>query len=165
MGAVPPPVLAVDLGSGGGVPGLMLATEWPASRWVLVESSDRRAAFLEQAVADLELADRVAVVAARAEQAAREDAWRGAFDLVVARSFGPPAVTAECASGFLRAGGLLVVSEPPADSDDRWPAAPLMTLGLVDRGRVGLVRVLEQTSVVADRFPRRVGVPAKRPLW
>jgi 16S rRNA (guanine527-N7)-methyltransferase len=163
--AAPAPAMALDLGSGGGVPGLALAASWPASRWVLLDVNARRGAFLERVIGDLQLGDRVKVVVDRAELAARDASWRAAFDLVVARSFGPPAVTAECATGFLRIGGHLVVSEPPAGGDDRWPPAALAGLGLVDRGRNGQVRVLEQAELVSDRFPRRVGVPAKRPLW
>jgi 16S rRNA (guanine527-N7)-methyltransferase len=130
-----------------------------------LEASARRAAFLEQAAGELDLTGRVIVLAERAERAARDERWRATLDLVVARSFGRPAVTAECASGFLRTGGLLVVSEPPTDGDDRWPDGPLAGLGLVDRGRTGQVRVLEQAAAPSGRVPRRVGVPAKRPLW
>ena len=132
---------------------------------MLLDANARRGAFLEQVIGDLELGDRVTVAVERAERAARQMGWRGAFDLVVARSFGSPAVTAECAVGFLRPGGRLVVSEPPADTGDRWPEGPLAGLGLVDRGRMGQVRVLEQANAVPERFPRRVGVPTKRPLW
>ena len=163
--AVAPPDVALDLGSGGGVPGLALAATWRSSRWVLLDSNARRGAFLEQVIGDLQLGDRVIVVVDRAERAARDDRWRGTFDLVVARSFGSPAVAAECAAGFLRIGGHLLVSEPPSDTGERWPEQPLADLGLVDRGRKGQVRVLELSSSVADKFPRRVGVPTKRPLW
>jgi hypothetical protein len=107
----------------------------------------------------------VGVVQDRAERAARQVDLRGAFDLVVARSFGPPAATAECGCAFLRPGGHLVVSEPPGESGDRWPPDALGALGLEDRGRHGVVRVLEQTTLAPEVAPRRVGVPAKRPLW
>jgi 16S rRNA (guanine527-N7)-methyltransferase len=147
------------------VPGLVLALGWPSSRWVLLDAGARRTAFLESAVGELDLAERVMVVADRAELAARDDALRGVFDLVVARSFGAPAVTAECAAGFLGVGGHLVVSEPPTETSERWPAAGLAELGLRDQGRYGPVRVLEQIEMVSDRFPRRVGIPTKRPLW
>ena len=132
---------------------------------MLLDANARRAAFLETVVADLGLVDRVTVVAQRAERAAHLDELRGAFDLVVSRSFGPPAVTAECGTGFLRVGGRLLVSEPPAETVDRWPAGPLAELGLADHGRHGPVRILEQVASAPDRFPRRVGVPTKRPLW
>ena len=160
-----PPLVALDLGSGGGLPGLVLAAHWPASRWTLLDASERRTVFLEQAAMELDLQRRVTVVRARAEEAARQPSLRGRFDLVVARSFGPPAVTAECGAGFLQVNGLLVVSEPPDDRAARWPATELQGLGLQDRGRQGSMRVLQQVELAPDVVPRRVGVPAKRPRW
>ena len=162
---VDPPVGALDLGSGGGVPGLVLALHWPASDWVLLDANDRRAAFLEGAVAELELVERVRVVRRRAEEAGHDRGLRSSFDLVTARSFGPPAVTSECASAFLQVNGSLIVSEPPEEAADRWPVAPLAALGLRDLGRHGRVRLLRQTTLAPATVPRRVGVPAKRPLW
>lgn len=161
----------MDLGSGGGLPGLVLATRWPDSHAVLVDSGTRRAAFLREAVTSLDLQDRVRVVLGRAEDLGRDPRWRGRFDAVVVRSFGPPAVVAECAAPFLKVGGLLVVSEPPGDVRtplERWPAEHLAVLGLRpchshDVGRH--YQVLEQVTPCPDRFPRRVGVPAKRPLF
>lgn len=157
----------VDLGSGGGVPGLVLACALPRSRWVLLDVGLRRTTFLREAVERLGLTDRVTVHVGRAEEAGREPSRRQAADAVVARSFASPPVTAECAAPLLRPGGTLVVSEPPGGAD-RWPAEPLAELGLVVEahaaGPPALVR-LRQQSVAPDRFPRRVGVPAKRPLW
>ena len=63
------PVL--DLGAGGGVPGLVLALAWPGTSWTLLDASERRAGFLENAVLRLGLADRVSVLRARAEDAPR----------------------------------------------------------------------------------------------
>lgn len=160
--------LVVDLGSGGGVPGLVLAGGYLVVRFRLVEGSTRRAAFLRSAVARCGWADRVEVVADRAEEMGRVTGWRGKHSVVVARLFGPPAVTAECAAPLLMVGGVLVVSEPPGSSGERWPLAPLGELGLI-RG-AGLrsnsnFEVLRQSRVCPDRFPRRVGVPARRPLF
>jgi 16S rRNA (guanine527-N7)-methyltransferase len=160
------PDRALDLGSGAGLPGLVLALRWPASRWVLLDANERRCAFLGWAVAELGVGERVAVVRARAEEAAHRPAERAHYALVTARSFGGPAVVAECAAGFLRTGGLLVVSEPPDPVGDRWPAPGLEPLGLRpdDRQEPGFVR-LRQHDACPPRFPRRVGVPAKRPLF
>lgn len=154
----------LDLGSGGGVPGLILAVLAPRSRWVLLDSNVRRTAFLEEAVAVLGLRARVAVVRARAEEAARSE-LRGQADGVVARSFGPPAVVAECAAAFLRPGGRLLVAEPPDPSVERWPAAGLAQLGLA-RGAVHAGwQTLIAAEPVSERYPRRTGVPQRRPLW
>ena len=114
--AVPPPGLALDLGSGGGVPGLALARWWPASRWVLLDARERRAVFLAGCGrVSWRSVTGCRSLHAAAEDAGRDDRHRGRFDLVVARSFGPPAVVAECGAPFLREGGRLVVSEPPID--------------------------------------------------
>jgi 16S rRNA (guanine527-N7)-methyltransferase len=109
------------------------------------------------------------VVVGRAEDIARQPAYRQAFGVVTARSFGPPAVTAECGAPFLVEGGLLVVAEPPAEDPTRWPASGLARLGLAVGDRIhadgGTVQVLRAVAGVDERYPRRVGVPAKRPLF
>lgn len=161
----------LDLGSGGGLPGLVLFDRWPDARGVLLDVQRRRCEFLTGAVATLEVGDRVSIECGRAEVLARKEHLRGAFDLVVARSFGPPAVTAECAIGFLRAAGELVVTEPP-DADrrpERWDPAGLAVLGFGDAtpmrvGETGAVRMPSSREPEAQ-WPRRDGVPAKRPLW
>ena len=157
----PPPVSAVDLGSGGGLPGLPLALAWSTTAWLLVEANGRRARFLAQAAHRLGIEKRVEVRAERAEALGRRAGERGRHQAVVARGFAAPAVTAECAAAFLAVGGRLLTSEPP---DQRsWPEAPLAELGLAVAGRRGGVMVLEQRSPCPDRFPRRS--PAKRPLF
>ena len=160
----------VDLGSGGGVPGLVLAAI-DDRRYVLVDSMQKRCTFLESAVGDLDLAERVQVVCGRAEDVGREERFRSAADAVVSRSFGKPAVVAECAAPLLRPGGRLVVSEPPESerSDLRWDSTGLARVGQVDAGlrhhRGSSYRVLVQETACPDEFPRRAGVPAKRPLF
>jgi len=148
--------LLIDLGSGGGVPGLVIAEARPDLRVVLLDSLERRVALLAEAVlAEL----------ARAEDTGRSPQWRAQADAVTARSFGPPATVAECAAPLLRINGVLVVSEPPEDTD-RWPADGLAPLGLLDEGSpVPGMRRLRQASLCPDTYPRRVGMPAKRPLF
>lgn len=161
----------LDLGSGGGVPGLILAHDLPATRIVLLDAMARRCRFLESAVVELGLEQRVQVRCGRAEELARDPALRSAFDVVVTRGFGPPSVTAECAVGFLAGNGSrLLVSEPPgAAGAGRWPHAGLEQLGLQAREQVrtpsSTIQVLDLVRPVDDRFPRRTGVPAKRPLF
>lgn len=163
-----PPARVVDIGAGGGIPGLVLAAAWPQCRVVLVEAAERRAAFLRDAVDRLGFGDRVRVLEMRAEQAARAADLRGLADVVTARSFGPPAVTAECAVGFLRLGGAIVVSDPPDGAGERWPTSGLDILGLTASSRRtdrGNFTVLTLSVPLPDRYPRRVGIPAKRPLF
>lgn len=157
----------LDLGSGGGLPGLVVASYRPELELTLLEARQRACRFLREALGELGRTD-VAVVEARAEEAARRPDLRETFDAAVARSFGPPAVTAECAVAFLRPGGRLVVSEPPGEEESRWPAEGLDQLGFgaLSRGSEpgGSFVVLEKIRS-DDRWPRRVGIPAKRPLW
>lgn len=181
VGAAPDHVPArwMDLGSGGGLPGLVLAHYWPTSVAVLLDSSERRTAFLAEAVIALHWEERVSVLRARAEDAGRDPELRGGFEAVWARSFGSPPVTAECAAPFLDRGGLLVVSEPPPSDPGlvpglldrtaaRWPGGALAQLGqaplMTVRGRFGY-QVVEQAEPCPERFPRRAGVAAKRPLY
>ncbi len=156
----------IDLGSGGGVPGLPIADARPDLELVLVDSSARRGAFLESAVEALGLEDRVRVVVGRAEVVGRSE-LRGTADAVVARGFGAPPATAECSAPLLRVGGRLIVSEPP-DGPPRWPATGIGPLGLVVTGPPGgtpRLQVLELRSPCPDEYPRRDGLPAKRPLF
>ncbi len=160
---------AVDLGSGAGIPGLALAGLWPSSQWLLVDAARRRVQLLERAVGLLGWSDRITVVHGRAEDVARDQQWRGWADLVVARSFGPPATTAECGVGFLRTGGFLVVTDPPATTADRWSTEGLRLLGLHPLtspadDRVQMQR-LELVESPPPTVPRRAGIPAKRPLF
>ena len=157
----------MDLGSGGGLPGLPLAVAFGKTEWALLEGGTTRAAFLADAVVTLGIAERVQIVAERAEVAGRT-ALRGTFDLVVARSFGRPAVTAECAAPFLKTGGRLVVAEPPEHDSGRWPVDGVARLGLVLGERADsppALQILVQVDPCPDTFPRRNGVPSKRPLF
>jgi 16S rRNA (guanine527-N7)-methyltransferase len=167
----------VDLGSGAGIPGLVLARAWPGCTAILLDSGTRRCRFLTGAVQRLGMTNRVSVACGRAEELARSPGLRDAHPLAVARGFGPPAVVAECGAAFLADGGSLVVTEPPPTASTsgqvpatpRWPAAGLAELGLaldreVRNERAGAV-VLTKTGATPDRWPRRPGIPRKRPLW
>ena len=186
----------LDLGSGGGVPGLVLAEIWPTASVGLLDASQRRCRLLERWVSEAGWNPRVSVLCGRAEDLGREASLRGTFDAVVARLFGRPAVTAECAAPFLKVGGFLVVSDPPdngevgpsgedtADpvvgsthaedpsdplsSGSRWPVLSLARLGLEPALVISKpfhFTVLRQIRSCPDRYPRRTGVPAKKPLF
>jgi len=157
----------LDLGSGGGVPGLILASEWQESRWTLLDSNRRSAAFLSEAVRALGLESRVSVAASRAEEAGRDPVHRANYCLVTARAVAPAAVVAEYAAPFLAPQGVAVISEPPG-APQRWDEAGLAGLGLgleSHAERPIAAVVLRRTGELAERFPRRTGVARKRPLW
>lgn len=154
----------IDLGSGGGVPGLCLALARQDVSWTLLDASARRCEFLVSAIAELGLTN-ARVEMGRAEDLARDTSLRHRFEVATARGFGPPAVVAECATGFLKTGGVLVVSEPPGNVE-RWPVEKVAELGLVpSEHQVAGVMVLNQASLCDERWPRRTGIPRKRPLF
>ncbi len=163
LGAVEGP--ALDLGSGGGVPGLLLAAHYGEVTWTLLDIHRRRTSFLARTVALLGWADRVSVVRESADVAARSPGLRAQMDVVVARSFAPPAVTAECAAGFLRTEGRLAVAEPPARMPgDRWDQRELARLGLVPES-AGRIAIFRQVTLAPETTPRMWRSLTRAPLW
>jgi 16S rRNA (guanine527-N7)-methyltransferase len=114
----------LDLGSGGGVPGLIIAHDLPAVRLTLLDRRAKRTDALERVVRRLGWQDRITVVCVDVTTFAPDDP----FDAVVARGFGPPAFTLTQATRFVRDGGPIVISEPPGV--DRWDERVLAELGL-----------------------------------
>ena len=129
-----------DLGSGGGLPGLVLAIAHPEVDVVLIDRRQKRTDFLERAIRRLGTTN-AAVWCRDVADVARsvESGEIAPFDAVTARGFGPPATTLTLATRLLAGspGARIVISEPPAG--DRWDPALLTRLGLVGE-RVGPVR-------------------------
>ena len=135
----------VDIGSGAGLPALILADAFPETTWTLIERRSGRTDLLTRALHRLGMIDRVDVITGDVTDAARSR-LRGQADWVTARSFGPPGDTAECAAPLLRAGASLLVSEPfDGDVRDRWPADGLERVGL---------EFLTEWTTTAGRYAR-----------
>jgi 16S rRNA (guanine527-N7)-methyltransferase len=109
----------VDLGSGGGVPGLIIAWRRPDLQLVLVDRRTTRTDHLRRLVARLGLSTRVDVLAADARDLPR--LLDRKLEAVVARGFGRPAAVLDAARPILAETGIVVVSEPPGEAD-RWTA-------------------------------------------
>jgi 16S rRNA (guanine527-N7)-methyltransferase len=120
----------VDLGAGGGVPGFVLAHDRPDLHLTLVDRRSKRTDFLQRIVSRLGWSGRVDVITGDVEVMVQSVADRAApaFDVAVARGFGPPDVTLEFAARLVRPGGLIVISEPP--TGDRWDPDLLAELGI-----------------------------------
>ena len=146
---------------------MVIGHDRPDTRGILLDSGHRRCEFLREAIQELAL-DNLSVVEGRGEVLARSHDVP--VDVVVARSFNPPPVTAEIAARFLKLGGLLVVSEPPDSRPERWPESGLRELGLEflsidDSNEQAHLAVLRKVAETTMKFPRRDGTPAKSPLW
>ncbi len=110
----------VDIGTGAGVPGLVIAVDRPDLEVVLVDRRATRMDALRLGVAALGLEPRVTVLTADVDAMVRDSDHAGTYDAVVCRGFGPPESTAPLARGLLKNGGTLIVSEPPSPDPSRW---------------------------------------------
>ncbi len=158
-----------DVGTGAGVPGVLLALELPASSWVLIDSSERRCDAAQFAVDRVGLGGRVKVVHARVEQISRSDSGRGSFDGVTARRFGPMSELAECALPLLSAGAQLVVSVSSA-TERQWRDAPLpATTGceVTDAWstELGSFLMVERRHPAPPEVPRGTAARRRSPLF
>lgn len=163
-----------DLGPGGGFPGVPMAIVEPSIDLVLIEAQERRCGFLRALVEALAL-PQVSVVHARAEEAGRDPALRTTCDLVVARALAPLPVLVEYALPLLRDGGTLAAPKGSRAAEELVAAQraiaalggevlvalPLPLAADVPPQQVILVR---RSGTLDARFPRRPGMPAKRPL-
>jgi len=160
----------VDLGSGAGTPGVPIAVARAGMRVLLVEASRKRAAFLELLLRDLAIGN-ADVLHARAEALGRTPVHRERYDAVVARAVAGLPVLAEYALPLLRVGGIAVfpkggIAEEEEASAGRALAllggvAAVHTAPLSIESRIIVVQKIARTP---EAYPRRPGVPARRPL-
>lgn len=158
-----------DIGAGAGFPGLPLAVALPGAEVGLIESSSRKCAFLERAVAICRIGN------ARVLHARVEEVHQTRFDVVTARALAPLAVVAEYAAPLLRIGGTFVAwrgrREPDAERVAKKAADELglevlepvhaRPYSTAENRYLHLMTKIEETPA---RFPRRPGVARKRPL-
>ena len=163
--------LLVDVGSGGGLPGLPLRIARPDLAVTLIEADEAKAAFLVRACAALGLSG-VEVVARRAEAAGQDGRYRERFDVAVARALAPMPVLAELCLPLVRVGGRVLAQKTDREDIDRaWRAIELLG-GSLDAmlpapsksRRSGTVVEVSKVRPTPSGFPRRPGVPGRKPL-
>jgi len=157
----------LDLGSGGGVPGLIAVADGRWAQVDLLDRSERRCAFLRSALAAVRtsLVVRSDVLCGVAEVLGREAELRESYGAVMCRSFGPPAATLECASAFVAIGGVVAVTDPPDGRN--WPRdVPLLALRReLSRAETPAFTIYRKHAALGVHYPRREGVPVRRPLF
>jgi 16S rRNA (guanine527-N7)-methyltransferase len=162
-----------DLGSGAGLPGLVLAASRPEARFDLIESLSRRCDFLREATRRMGL-ENAAVVCQRSEDWARGEG-REAYDAVTARAVGRLAAVAELASPLLRDGGFLVAwrgARSEQQEVELRRAAPRLAMEPAEvrpvtpypGSRVRHIHLLRKNGPTPIGLPRRPGMAAKRPF-
>ena len=166
---------AIDLGSGGGVPGIPLALARPEMRWILVDSVRKKVDALAAMVDQLDLGN-VTVVAERAELLGRQAAHRERHDLVAARACAPLPVLAELAMPLLAVDGSLLAWKGPLTAGDgelERGTAALRELGAgpprlepAGPGSLGghTFVIARKERATPQRYPRRPGEPSRKPL-
>ena len=154
----------IDVGSGTGVPGLVLAITRRETRTVLLEADARKAGFLTHVAGLLGLAH-AEVVNERAERAGHDPALRQAFDAAVSRAAAPPATLCELALPFVRRGGRLgaLVTDAAAAAAAAAGAARACG-GDAPLAATPTVLLVRKTHATPEGLPRRTGVPARDPL-
>ena len=157
----------IDIGSGGGLPAVPMAIAMPQVRFTLLEANTRKCAFLERVAATLNLKN-VAVAHGRAEELGHRPALREQFDRAISRAAAPPAVLLELALPFVRPGGDLVAQVSPVDPHLLEPAARLLGGGPPRLERPGddrgILLVVPKLGPTPADYPRRIGVPNRKPL-
>jgi 16S rRNA (guanine527-N7)-methyltransferase len=162
----------IDVGSGTGVPGIPLKILVPSLRVTVVEAKQRKVEFLQSLLDELDLTD-VAVLHRRAEESARDPRHREQYDFAVAKALAPLRTLLELTLPFVHMGGVVIAPKgKEAEREVKEAHVAMETL----KGSLRLVEPLPlsepaQQVVLVDkdlptpqRFPRRPGVPAKRPL-
>ena len=157
----------LDIGSGGGLPAIPLALKLPAVQFSLLEANTRKCAFLEHVAANLELAN-VKVLPGRAEELAHQPELREQFDRAISRAAAPPPVLLELALAFVKPGGELIAEVSTVDPQLLESAARILGGGIprVQQPLAGGSRLLLVPKIgpTPAGYPRRVGLPSRKPL-
>jgi 16S rRNA (guanine527-N7)-methyltransferase len=169
-----PDARAIDVGSGAGFPGIPLKLVCPGLQLTLLEATGKKVTFLEHIVARLGL-QRVTAVHARAEELGHDPAQREAYDLALARAVADLPALVEYALPFCKPGGWFVAQKGETGAAEAWKAGKALELLGGELRRVlhielsGLPEdrslvVVAKVSPTPAAYPRRPGIPTKRPL-
>jgi 16S rRNA (guanine527-N7)-methyltransferase len=161
----------VDVGSGGGLPGLPLKIARPRLSMTLVEADQAKAAFLVRTCAALGLRD-VEVLARRAEDVGRDPSYREIFDVAVARAVAPMPVLVELCLPLVRVGGRLLAQKTESEDLDAATRAVELMGGALNRvvpapssvRHAGTVVIVDKLRPTPPAYPRRAGVPSRKPM-
>ena len=163
----------IDIGSGGGIPGYPLHFVWPTMHLTLVEATQKKAAFLQQVCQQLHLD--VTVLAERTETLGQNSQYRNQYQLVVARAVAPLNILIEYTLPFVRLDGWVALPKGPQVREELAAAQAgihllggtviscedIIVPGLAEKRSLLLLR---KTHPTPQQYPRRPGIPAKRPL-
>jgi 16S rRNA (guanine527-N7)-methyltransferase len=165
---------AIDVGTGAGIPGIVMKIVLPELRITLLDSVQKRTNFLREVVTELEL-EHVEVVTGRAEELGQHPAHRESYDIVTARGVARLAELAELTIPFANLGGTVILPKSAGSGDEvneaaaaaeLLGAAPAITLEVDRPGNSPPDDMVYwmKISPTPVEFPRRTGVPHRSPL-
>jgi 16S rRNA (guanine527-N7)-methyltransferase len=169
------PLSLIDIGSGGGFPGLPLAIAFPTWQVCLLEATGKKVRFLVAAILALGLRN-VSAVHGRAEEVAHLPLYRGSFDIATARAVASLPTLLEYCAPFVKAGGLMILPKKGNLGEElAWGkrAAPQLRAFLEDVLPLPILAGLDSSHVIVTarqqrpcpaQYPRAAGAPRKRPL-
>jgi len=169
-----PDARAIDVGTGAGFPGIPLKLVCPGLRLTLLEATGKKVRFVEHLVERLGL-HRVTAVHARAEELAHDPAHRASYDLALTRAVAELPIVLEYSLPFCKVGALVTCQKGEAGAAEAWSAEKAISLLGGELRRVVPVELpglpqdrslilVAKTSPTPERYPRRPGIPSKRPL-
>ncbi len=163
----------MDIGTGGGLPGLALALSHPKTSFTLVDAREKKVRAVRDMAEELGL-ENVRTVAGRFEELARETKYREQFDVVTARAVASLPLLLEYAAGFLKVGGSLYAWKgPDYETELKQAKIAQAELGLVYKesfayelpgAEARVILRFEKTKKLHPAYPRRTGVPSSNPL-
>ena len=159
----------LDIGSGAGFPGMVCRIFRPDLKISLMDSLTKRCDFLRELCAELGIED-VEILCGRAEEFGRNPSYRGSFDYVTARAVAAASVLLEYGIPLLKQGGRLIMlkgkeeEEIPARALTELCATALPPFSYELTGDKRSLLMAEKQEPTPDKYPRRPGIPAKRPL-
>ena len=164
----------IDVGAGAGFPGIPLKLVCPGIQLTLVESTGKKVTFLEHIVSKLNLRH-VTPIQARAEELAHTPDHREQYDLALARAVAELPVLVEYTLPFCKLGGWVIAQKGESGAAEAWNAErsisllggelrQVMALELSGLPEDRSLVVIEKVSPTPDKYPRRTGIPSKRPI-
>ena len=164
----------IDVGTGGGFPGIPLAVYAPEKQFILLDSLNKRLKIIDELAGELGIKN-ITLVHGRAEDAARTKEHREKYDLCVSRAVSNLATLSEYCLPFIKVGGyLLAYKGPGAEEEVKEAAKALKTLGgsLVDIRETSMeeygldhrILVIKKVRNTPKAYPRKAGTPLKEPL-
>jgi 16S rRNA (guanine527-N7)-methyltransferase len=173
--SIPPgSIKLIDVGTGAGLPGLPIKLVRPDVSLTLLEATRKKCDFLQAVIDDLQLTD-VQVLNARAEAAGRMPGHREQYDIAIARAVADLPVLIEYLLPFVKISGLaLAQKSKEAEKETQRATKAITVLGGRLREVVPVVVpqlsesrylvMVEKIAATPEKYPRRAGVPAKKPL-